>query len=684
VREPTGRSCLFNITSKGVPLAGYTVIVKPGLYEETVESKRDGLPADPVVLRAESPGTVIIETPPDARIGIYIQHHHHVVDGFTVSGAAVGLKMGPHRRDEWALGLVARNNTVYGSSADGIQFRFALDGVAALNTVYGSGQSGLKYSGNGATIRDNVAHGNVDFGIYVADGARHRVWNNTAYNNGRRDIQIAGATLPPPGGRKFFVGPNGSDAYSDVQAQKSTTPWKTIAQGLKNAYPGDTVAILPGVYAVTVASIRDGSPEAPITLKAEEPWSVTIAPPGGSGVLIAHHYHVVEGLVVAGGNVGIQVGPKKTDERVVGVEVRENYVYGSGIGLKFEAAESSALHNLIHDSAQDGILWNKRSGSGATIFNNLVYRNGRNLTGEFGVTIATGARHQIVNNTVHGNLNGGIRLGSSADDPVFSTVLNNIVTGSPVGIKEPGGEYYQGQAILDHNNVHGHSLRNYDLSGSRRSKPGPNSLSVPPGFVDPENGDFRLGRRATGHPQDSPLIDRGSDTADRLGLSGRTAFTDKYPDVGVVDLGYHGTLLRPSRATVALNQAALVFDPAGDRLVLSVTVQPGPDSDGVEPGVDYVEVGVGGHQFSLPAGNFQKAGSGWEFASDGKAASDSASGRGSVSRASVESRADGSVDLTVEISDLSLASENLATVSVRIGDDSGTTRPRLRGALQFP
>jgi len=72
------------------------------------------------------------------------------------------------------------------------------------------------------------------------------------------------------------------------------------------------------------------------------------------------------------------------------------------------------------------------------------------------------------------------------------------------------------------------------------SVPGPNSISLAPGFVNAAGEDFRLGRVAAGQPTDSAVIDGGSELAAALGLGSRTAFTDRYPDTGPVDLGYHG------------------------------------------------------------------------------------------------------------------------------------------------
>lgn len=665
---------LNGVTKKGVPLDGYTVVVQAGVYPEKIESKRDGILGNPVILRAASPGSVTIRpTPGD--IGVYIQHHHHVVEGFVIEGGSPGLKLGPHRVADWIAGIVARYNTVSGSSSDGIQFRFGVDGVVAFNTVFQSGQSGIKYSGTGGVIHDNVAYANADFGVYLRDGVNHRVWNNNAYNNGKGNIQIAGSTLPPPGGRTFYVSAAiGNDAYSDVQAQIPTTPWRTARRALSVANPGDVVVLRAGVYTEPIASIRDGRADAPITLKAEEPGSVIIqSSSGNSGVVIGNHYHIIEGLVVVGGGVGLQVGPyKKTDAVVEGVVARGNRIYGNGIGIKFEAARSAAMHNVIHDNGQEGILWGKRAANGATIFNNLLYANG-GQSSAYAITLATGSDHAIINNTIYGNQNGGIRLGSSAEDAVFSKVLNNIVGKNPVGIKEPGGEHYTGQALLDYNNVYNSSIRNYDLSGGKRTKVGSRSLSLDPVFVDAANYDFRLGRKATGQLADSPAIDAGSDATDVVGLDGWTAFTDAHPDTGRVDLGYHETRLNPALGVLTVNQAAISIALSGTGITMAAKLQPGAKSDGIELGSEYVEVGFGGFQLFLPAAGFQKSGTQWTYAGGG------------VSGTFTE-LPDKSIDIALQANGFAAETtiSTVLSISMSIGDDFSAATVPLQGSLQYP
>ena len=191
---------LIGMTSKGVVLDGYTVVVAPGLYMESVESKRDGLATAPVILKAATPGAVTIK-PPAGSKGLFVSHHYHVIDGFVVTGGSIGLRLGAHDGGDGPVnGIVVRNNQVTGSSSNGIQFLNAQNGEAAFNTVSQAGSSGINYSGNASAIHDNVVYGNATFGIYVRDGINHQVWNNTAYGNPSGDIKIVGSQIPHPAG----------------------------------------------------------------------------------------------------------------------------------------------------------------------------------------------------------------------------------------------------------------------------------------------------------------------------------------------------------------------------------------------------------------------------------------------------------------------------------------------------
>jgi parallel beta-helix repeat protein len=659
-------------------VAGDTILVQPGTYTESVESKRDGSTSSPITFKANGAVTV---RPPAGSPGFFVSHDHIIIDGFTVTGGTLGLRLGPHDGGDGPVaGLIARNNVVTGNSSNGIQFSNAVDGIIEFNTASQNGQNGISYSGNSSQIHDNTANSNGQFGIYVKDGIDHQVWNNSASGNTKGNIKIQGVTIPPPGSapvgqRTFYIdGATGDDARTELQAQSAATPWKTIARGLQSAVAGETVAILPGVYAVSVESKKDGTADAAITIRAKTPGTVTIQPPSGSGFYLAHNYNVIDGVNVVGGTTGIQMGPyKNTNGTVTGLVARNVLVMNAnGAGIKFaNAVDGVVMHSIIRDSGKDGIYY---GGSGANLFNNLLFGNGRNLTGEYAITLASGNNHQVVNNTVYGNKNGGIRLGTSNNTPVFSTVLNNIVVQNPIGVREPAGSNYTGRATLDYNDVYNNPT-NYSLSAGSGTVKGPNSLNVAPAFVDPANNDFRLGRQASGQATDSPVINKGSDTAENLGLSGRSPFTDKLSDTGQVDLGYHGTPLVFAEGVTTIGQATLMFNPSGQNFSLAANLRPGLDGDGIETGTEFVQISFGGYQYLLPIGNFTQAGSVWTY-----------NGGGGISAASLEELGDGSVNVTLQVNGLALQATISTSIgiSVQVGDDFASSLVSFQGTLQYP
>lgn len=693
--QATNPSSPFRTIRKAlsVALAGDVIVAQPGLYMESVETRRDGIDGAPITIRSETPGLAVIQ-PPLGSNGVFIKHSHTVLDGFTVTGGVTGVKLGPSAIENGPMnGITAQNNTVYGNSSNGVACSNCQGTVLQFNTVYQNGQSGISHEGNSSVIHDNVVHGNQLFGIYVKDGINHQVWNNQVYNNVSGDLKILGTLAPPPpppgggppppgggglpgsGPRTFYVDAAiGNDSNTDIQAQSPTMPWKTLRTALITVVAGDTVIVQPGVYPERVESKRDGTATNPITIKAAIQGTATIQPPAGSsGFYISHHYHTIDGFVVTGGSNGLQLGPYDgTPAPVNGMVVLNTRVFGNTLaGIKLvNAIAGSVMHNVVYGNNRDGIIY---LGESANIFNNIVYANGLSQIGNYGITIESGSGHQILNNTLYGNNNGGMRLGTSANFPVFSTVLNNIVVGSPVGVKEPAGSNYTGRAVLDFNNVYGNTL-NYELSNTGTGVPGPSSISLAPVFLNAANADFRLGRVDTGQSADSPCIDRGSDTADALGLGGRTAFIDKHPDAGRVDLGAHHTILKPTAGVLTITQASITLNPGTDGFSLSANLKPGATSDGLALGVNYAEISLGTTTMSMPITGFTQQGSAWGF-----------TGAGPITSGTFTPQADGSVNVTVQGSGIGISwNDTPVTFQVRIGDDYASNSVLLKGTLSFP
>jgi hypothetical protein len=68
---------------------------------------------------------------------------------------------------------------------------------------------------------------------------------------------------------------------------------------------------------------------------------------------------------------------------------------------------------------------------------------------------------------------------------------------------------------------------------------GEGNIDQDPLFIKGPDGDYYLSQEASGQSNNSPCIDKGSDTAINLGLDTRSTRIDKVPDDGMVDIGFH-------------------------------------------------------------------------------------------------------------------------------------------------
>ena len=77
-------------------------------------------------------------------------------------------------------------------------------------------------------------------------------------------------------------------------------PFGRIQDGLDSARPGDTVTVLPGMYAEAVHTVRSGSSGLPIRLRAQGTRGSAIVSVRGRVLRVDHAYITVEGLVLDG------------------------------------------------------------------------------------------------------------------------------------------------------------------------------------------------------------------------------------------------------------------------------------------------------------------------------------------------------------------------------------------------
>lgn len=201
---------------------GDEVVVKPGIYAESINIVRDGSDSGYITLRSEVPGEALIRPPASAWNAISVDANYIVVKGFDIGGA---------RGD----GIEANNvhhvkvldNIVHGSGESGVQFNGSEFITIEGNETYENASSGWfsgisiyqsrNITGDTTTtgfrtiVRDNISHDNVtksgahtDGNGIIIDDFRNTqngsaagnynyptlVENNLVYENGGKGIQV--------------------------------------------------------------------------------------------------------------------------------------------------------------------------------------------------------------------------------------------------------------------------------------------------------------------------------------------------------------------------------------------------------------------------------------------------------------------------------------------------------------
>lgn len=269
-------------------------------------------------------------------------------------------------------------------------------------------------------------------------------------------------------GRSIYVAPDGKDSNAGTPAK----PFRTVAQAVDAARPGDTVILRDGAYpsegylsdgtgglhgyASPVIITKAGRPDAWITIRAENKGKVTLdcgtnRTRRGCDVYIylksTAAYWAFEDLIVTGGAyAGINTNEGAHHVRITGCEFTHigNYPYSGRIGIVGVGfAPSSATDwwiedNDFHDIGRAGSgITNLdhgvyAGGAGATIIRNRFYRN----TAGWHIQTTKGARNWLIaNNTFafsHPKEDGHIMLwdgdvpGSVGDIKIRDNIFYNV------------------------------------------------------------------------------------------------------------------------------------------------------------------------------------------------------------------------------------------------------------------
>lgn len=232
----------FRTIKKAVDIAGpgTQIVVGPGAYSESVILSSNGTPDRPIFLRGDPSGRVtgdpagpVILALSGSGQGIFVDGGRYwVVDGFTVSGAGVGIHV---RRD--ARGTIVRHNEVLGSTSEGILVQDTSDVTIFDNLIYCNGQAGIRLTGASAgSPRANlinntvVANGNRGIFIGTANTPSENAFlrNNLIQDNCRGNLQVDSASATGFDGGYNLVSP---PTYTGVDAHPTDTAYDPITGG---------------------------------------------------------------------------------------------------------------------------------------------------------------------------------------------------------------------------------------------------------------------------------------------------------------------------------------------------------------------------------------------------------------------------------------------------------------------
>jgi len=401
-------------------------------------------------------------------------------------------------------------------------------------------------------------------------------WSDTLNRSRRRTwlslvlTLLAAACGGGGGGDGGGGGGNGDDDVLYVRAtvgddgnsgSSANAALRTIQAAVDKVASGSKVIVGPGLYGgaatdvvVNLDGLR-GTAAAPIEIVADSTGTQTgdaagavVVDAGGRpfGFRFSNaHFVVLDGFTITGSAgsdaAGMQIRRDSRNITIRNCEVTSN----AFDGVRIETSSDVLLfNNLIHTNLQRGIQLGGGSVA-ARLINNTVALNGNDGISGGG----SGSRANVLrNNLVFQNSERGIDVRESATDGYdadYNLVFQRAGIAVAYGPQTPKG-------------LHDVNLDPLVTSG------------------------FRLSQTASGQSANSPAVDVGDPATDaQLGdtLRARTTKTNRDPDSGAIDVGYH----YPGR-----------LDPPPTRTLPPVSVTSGPGTPTPTPPVNlFVRAAVG-------------------------------------------------------------------------------------------
>src|SRR3989475_12809058 len=244
----------------------------------------------------------------------------------------------------------------------------------------------------------------------------------------------------------YYVSTSGSDSNNG----SASSPWATIVHAASVVGPGATVHVAPGTYSGQFNTSASGTSSAYITYVSDTKWGAKIA--GGSSSTWSNYgaYVAIQGFDVTGptgccnaiytaGNATQIIG-----NNVHGVQNSNGCSSTGGGGIVVDSTNARVIGNYAHDTGPYPTACNYIHGSyiasssdpasGAYVANNISFNNSG-----WGIQLWHSATNEIlVNNTLFGNLSGGIVVGNDVAVADNTIVNNNIAFSNTRGIFEEG------------------------------------------------------------------------------------------------------------------------------------------------------------------------------------------------------------------------------------------------------
>jgi hypothetical protein len=326
----------------------------------------------------------------------------------------------------------------------------------------------------------------------------------------------------------YYVSTAGSDSSGDGS---SAHPWATIAYASTRIGPGATVHVAPGTYTGSFNTRASGASSAYVTYISDTKWGAKIVAGSGSTWSNYGAYVTIQGFDVSGptkkcceaiytsGNATKIIG-----NNVHGARIASSCTSMGGAGIDVEATNVQVIGNYVHHNGPypsacqyiHGIYIassDTAPSSGAYVANNISFQNAG-----WGIQLWHDATNEtLVNNTIFGNLTGGIVVGAGVGTDDFTVVNNNLVYNNP---GTDGGMVEEGTTgthnTYTDNLVFGNTPVNISLQNGLTAT---RTVSANPLFVNytgDTTGDYRLQSSSpainAGTTQDAPTTDYDGNT----------------------------------------------------------------------------------------------------------------------------------------------------------------------------